>query len=209
MAYILQHRRDTLANWERVNPVLADAEIGFVLEKDENGKQKSSLYKIGDGSTHWNDLPFFGFNGNIYDNFDGEDLHISVASRQSIIDKFIDKEKVEDLTNKGEDYSDVLVSKAALINKFTTIDENLQNNLSDIENLTADVSELNNLKPEIEKITGLETTTQSHAGDITTLKSDVTLLKSSPKLIITSEEDFERLDKYEENALYFTYKEKE
>lgn len=89
MAYIFQHRRDTLANWNAVNPILADAEIGFILDLDENGKQKSSLYKIGDGGTAWNDLPLFGFGGNVYDNFTGSDLNTSVASRQAVIDKIV------------------------------------------------------------------------------------------------------------------------
>ena len=57
MAYQIQQRRDTKANWESVNPVLADAEIGFILDKDENGVQKSSLFKIGDGKTAWKQLP--------------------------------------------------------------------------------------------------------------------------------------------------------
>ena len=87
MAYILQHRRDTLENWKSVNPVLADAEIGFILDLDETGKQKSSLYKIGDGATSWNDLPLFGFGGNVYNTFSGNDLDISVASRQAVLDK--------------------------------------------------------------------------------------------------------------------------
>jgi hypothetical protein len=87
MAYILQHRRDTLENWKSVNPVLADAEIGYILDLDENGKQKSSLYKIGDGRTAWNDLPLFGFGGNVHDDFAGNDLNISVASRQAVLDK--------------------------------------------------------------------------------------------------------------------------
>lgn len=87
MAYILQHRRDTQDNWSSVNPVLADAEIGFILDLDETGKQKSSLYKIGDGATAWNNLPLFGFGGNVYNTFSGNDLDISVASRQAVLDK--------------------------------------------------------------------------------------------------------------------------
>lgn len=87
MAYILQHRRDTLTNWTSVNPVLADAEVGFILDLDENGVQKSSLYKIGDGRTSWNNLPLFGFGGNVYDDFRGNDLNTSVASRQAILNK--------------------------------------------------------------------------------------------------------------------------
>lgn len=91
MAYILQHRRDTLENWASVNPILADAEIGFILDLDENGKQKSSLYKIGDGIHSWNDLPLFGFGGNVYNDFNGSDLTTSVASRQAILDKLNEK----------------------------------------------------------------------------------------------------------------------
>lgn len=88
MAYILQQRRDTLANWNSINPVLADAEIGFILDKDETtGKQKSSLYKIGDGRTAWKDLPLFGWGGNVYQDFAGSDLSTSLASREATLNK--------------------------------------------------------------------------------------------------------------------------
>lgn len=89
MAYIIQQRRDTLANWNSINPVLADSELGFILDKDETGKQKSSLYKIGDGRTAWKDLPLFGFGGNVYDDFRGDDLTTSVPTRQAVIDKIV------------------------------------------------------------------------------------------------------------------------
>ena len=91
MAYLLQHRRDTADNWESVNPILADAEIGFILDKDENGKQQSSLYKIGDGKTPWNDLPLFGFNGNVFEDFESGNLKNTVATRQAILDKLNEK----------------------------------------------------------------------------------------------------------------------
>lgn len=98
MAYIIQHRRDTLENWEKVNPVLADAEIGFVLA------QGSSMYKIGDGATAWNDLPLFGFGGNFYDNFDGDDLDQSVPSRRAVLERLQEiaqgSENVEGLLDK-------------------------------------------------------------------------------------------------------------
>lgn len=88
MAYIIQQRRDTLENWNRVNPVLADAEIGFILDKDDNGVQKSSLFKIGPGK--WNDLPLFGFSGNVLgamDAWKGSDLDITVPSQQAVLNK--------------------------------------------------------------------------------------------------------------------------
>ena len=42
----IQNRRDTKANWETNNPVLAEGEIGLVLD-DKNS------YKVGDGFTKW------------------------------------------------------------------------------------------------------------------------------------------------------------
>lgn len=43
-------RRDTLANWGSTNPVLAAGEQGFVTD--------TRYYKVGDGTTAWNSLPF-------------------------------------------------------------------------------------------------------------------------------------------------------
>lgn len=50
MAQRIQFRNDTLANWNLANPVLAAGELG--LETD------TCFYKIGDGSTPWNLLPY-------------------------------------------------------------------------------------------------------------------------------------------------------
>lgn len=117
MAYILQHRRDTLENWKSVNPVLADAEIGYILDLDENGKQKSSLYKIGDGRTAWNDLPLFGFGGNVHDDFAGNDLNISVASRQAVLDKIAESESGvrEDLDKISSDLEAKKADKSQIV----------------------------------------------------------------------------------------------
>lgn len=52
MADIIQIRRDTAANWTAENPVLADGEIGL-----ERGNE---FFKIGDGVTPWNSLPYVG-----------------------------------------------------------------------------------------------------------------------------------------------------
>lgn len=54
----MQQRRDTKANWATQNPVLLAGEFGIVSD-DPN------LYKVGDGTTHWNALPFRGFNGTV------------------------------------------------------------------------------------------------------------------------------------------------
>lgn len=48
---VIQHRRDTEANWTGVT--LAEGEFGYVTSGDNAGN-----FKIGDGSTVWADLPF-------------------------------------------------------------------------------------------------------------------------------------------------------
>lgn len=50
MADRVLQRRDTSANWSSANPILAEGEMGIVT--DTKG------YKIGDGSTVWNDLEY-------------------------------------------------------------------------------------------------------------------------------------------------------
>jgi hypothetical protein len=47
------YREDTLANWQKFNPLLEKGEISFVRDGSD-GK----FVKIGDGSTLWNDLPY-------------------------------------------------------------------------------------------------------------------------------------------------------
>jgi len=56
MPYIqLQFRRDTQINWQQINPVLASGEMGIELD--------THMFKIGDGSCRWNDLPYGGLQG--------------------------------------------------------------------------------------------------------------------------------------------------
>ena len=43
-------RRATAAQWTTANPILADGEMGF--------EKVSNKLKIGDGATHWDDLPY-------------------------------------------------------------------------------------------------------------------------------------------------------
>lgn len=52
MADIIQVRRDTTTNWESVNPVLHQGELGWDLDQKK--------LKIGDGVTAWSSLAFFG-----------------------------------------------------------------------------------------------------------------------------------------------------
>lgn len=55
MAERIQFRRDISANWASVNPVLSQGEIGLNLTTGQ--------YKIGDGSTAWNSLPYGSLSG--------------------------------------------------------------------------------------------------------------------------------------------------
>jgi len=51
----VKRRRDTTEAWEYVNPILADREQGF--EIDSYGTPVGM--KMGDGVTHWVDLPYW------------------------------------------------------------------------------------------------------------------------------------------------------
>lgn len=73
----MQQRNDTAANWSSINPVLAAAEIGY----DTTNKK----FKIGDGSTTWNNLPYFS-GGSSYNEGNGIDIqggNISVDANTS------------------------------------------------------------------------------------------------------------------------------
>ena len=54
-----QLRRDTYSNWHASNPQLADGEP-ILVNIEENGVYK---LKIGDGNTHFDDLPYYGGGG--------------------------------------------------------------------------------------------------------------------------------------------------
>lgn len=78
----IQFRRDALAQWSKINPVLLEGEVGFVLD-DPN------KYKVGDGIHAWNDLPLRGFNGNVANNVgDSEDSVISQKFASSLASTF-------------------------------------------------------------------------------------------------------------------------
>jgi len=55
MSVLIQFRRDTAANWALANPVLASGEMGIETDTDQ--------FKIGNGATPWNSLPYGGIAG--------------------------------------------------------------------------------------------------------------------------------------------------
>ena len=50
MADIIQIRRDTAANWNGANPILAQGELGLETDTDK--------IKVGDGTTSWSSLGY-------------------------------------------------------------------------------------------------------------------------------------------------------
>ena len=50
----IQLRNDTAANWESANPILLKGEVGVVL----GAAGEKARFKIGDGTTAWNNLEF-------------------------------------------------------------------------------------------------------------------------------------------------------
>ena len=87
----MKQRRDTKANWAATNPVLLDGELGIVSD-DPN------LYKVGDGATAWNDLPFRGFDGTL-----AQELG---TSPNAVISQKIVSEKLTELESDLGTYSE-------------------------------------------------------------------------------------------------------
>ena len=103
----MKQRRDTKANWEATNPVLLDGELGIVSD-DPN------LYKVGDGATAWNSLPFRGFDGTL-----AQELG---TSPNSVISQKVVSEKLTELeSNQGNIYIDGLGSTDWAIEVFNLI----------------------------------------------------------------------------------------
>lgn len=63
---LLQLRGTSAANWRQVNPVLAQNEIGY----DETNRS----FKIGDGSTRWNDLFYIKADSFVVEDYDFGDM---------------------------------------------------------------------------------------------------------------------------------------
>ena len=110
MADRIQHRRDTKANWEQYNPVLLEGEIGLVMD-DPN------LYKVGDGTNAWNDLPFRGFDGTIVHGI-GSSAN-SVMSQKAVCDVVGLNDYPSFTNSKDYSYGDIVNYQNSLY-KFMT-----------------------------------------------------------------------------------------
>lgn len=77
---LLQLRGTSAANWRQVNPVLAQNEIGY----DETNRS----FKIGDGSTRWNDLFYIKADSFVVEDYDFGDMDEEVieATEKDVLD---------------------------------------------------------------------------------------------------------------------------
>ena len=91
----MKQRRDTFANWAAENPVLLDGELGIVSD-DPN------LYKVGDGSTAWNALPFRGFDGTLVHTTG--DSKTAAMSQKGVTEKLTELSKRIDNLPKGDEF---------------------------------------------------------------------------------------------------------
>lgn len=83
MAVQIQLRRDTAANWTSENSILAEGEVGFETDTGEA--------KIGDGSTAWNSLDYFGGGGTAADIAFTPNGSIAASDVQSAIQEVRDE----------------------------------------------------------------------------------------------------------------------
>ncbi len=79
----IQSKVDTAISWQIANPILAEREIGY--DKD------TGQYKIGDGKTHWNNLPYalhtIESDLKITDQFSVGDMNKIIAPKSTAIGK--------------------------------------------------------------------------------------------------------------------------
>lgn len=113
----MKQRRDTKANWAATNPVLLDGELGIVSD-DPN------LYKVGDGATAWNSLPFRGFDGTL--------VHETGTSENAVMSQKAVSEKLTELESKvQEDIADIkpIVINGDVVNAADEEDITSEDNL--------------------------------------------------------------------------------
>ena len=115
----MKQRRDTKANWAATNPVLLDGELGIVSD-DPN------LYKVGDGATAWNSLPFRGFDGTL-----AQELG---TSENAVISQKVVSEKLTEL----ESEANRPIDDAYLVHSMADFEQgNISDTTGDLNDSTA------------------------------------------------------------------------
>ena len=144
MATRMQQRRGTAAQWSSSNPILNTGEIGF--ETDTN------KFKIGDGTNHWGDLPYFVDQDSISTSL-GDYVETSVLAQPDGVATLdsngqIPVSQLGNIIDGAPGVLDTINEIAAAINDdptfFTTVATNLSNHENDTTSVhgIADTSEL-------------------------------------------------------------------
>lgn len=99
----IQHRQGSSEEWTSVNPILHSGEIGY--EHTTSGPRR---FKMGDGVTHWNDLPY----SNAVGELTPEVVEAALPSRLSeeSISTTITTSITDELSREGSPARDVILS---------------------------------------------------------------------------------------------------
>lgn len=222
MAYRLQFRKDTKANWESVNPQLADGEIGLI--------RGTNLYKIGEPKDNgvlkfWNELPLYGFNGTLSQTLDvseGEAVNNEAVTKAALIAKFseisnsmstitgrLDSLELPDdatsLKKYLEDLSELVETQGDVIDEINSRISAVETTINGI-----DAEEGEGVKGLVEKVDDLEgIINDSGEGEekVLGLKSRVEVLEE--KHVVCSKSDYDSLDANDiiPGVFYYVYEE--
>lgn len=141
MAYRFQFRGDTENNWQ--GTILADREIGILKKNDGTN---TNLYKIGDGKTKWEDLPYYGFNGTISNNLE---IVENEQADKSVLSKLVAVNKFNDIIQQANNINDSLTSAINDIEKIIGDpgDNDIYTELNSIKETDKNIyTELNSIK---------------------------------------------------------------
>lgn len=197
MASRIQFRRDTSAEWERVNPILANSEIGFILDLDVNGNQRSSLYKIGDGLHTWIELPLFGFNGNFSEDLESltDEDHNTAVSKYALVEKF---QAIQDALDEVDNNIGTIEIDVEELKKWSEV---VKQSLADLEEKVPIIeTTIEGHSASIEELSGI---TNSHAGRLGALENMHVVLSQSDY------NDLKNADSLLEDVFYYTFEETE
>lgn len=204
MAYRLQFRKDTLDNWNRYNPQLADGEVGYI--------RGTNLYKIGEPDENgnmkfWNDLPTFGFNGNFsstLDNSDGSNPDNTALNKTVLVNKFNSiEEEISKLSSKEEllSFSERIDDIEEEISKINDTIVTVNSSLDTINDTIITVN------TNIEKKADKATTLEGYGIEDAYTKEEV----DNKHQVLTKSEYDQKVNnsEIEDDVFYYTYEETE
>lgn len=100
---LIQFRRDTLANWNSINPILMEGEVGFVTDNPNR-------FKLGNGEDTWSLLPWHGWSGTIAQDT-GQDTN-AVMSQKVVTDELAERVCLGTQSATGELPESISANKA-------------------------------------------------------------------------------------------------